>query len=151
MWARVLLFFGLALPAAAQPADPAGFVAALYRPYLAARHEAGPLGSESGIRATFSPALAALLIRDQRGAARRGEVGCVDADPFVAGQDYQLSGLQVRIEQRGAQAAAVRASFRNFGRPTRLRYRLIRAGDGWRIDDIQGRDSLRARLRACLK
>ena len=151
MWARVLLCCGLALPAAAQPADPAGFVAALYRPYLADRNEAGPLGSEASIRATFSPALAALLIRDQRRAARLGEIGCIDADPFVEGQDYQLSGLQVRIEQRGAQGAMVRASFRNIGRPTTLRYRLIRAGDGWRIDDIRGRDSLRTRLRACLK
>ena len=148
---RALLLSVVALPAAAQAPDPAAFVEALYKPYATTNPGPGPLGSEAGIRATFSPAVADLLIRDQRSAKRRQEVGCMDADPFIEAQDYEIRGLQVRAEQASDTAATVRASFRNFNKPTTLRYSLVMTDKGWRIDDIRGQASLKAYLRGCVK
>ena len=148
---RALLLCLVALPAAAQTADPVAFVGALYKPYAATNPGPGPLGSEAGIRATFSPAIADLLIRNQRQARRRGEIGCIDVDPFIEAQDYEIRGLQVRADQASGTAATVRAEFRNFGKPTSLRYSLVMTPAGWRVDDIKGRAFFKAYLRGCVK
>ena len=37
-----------------------------------------------------------------------------------------------------ADSAEVAVSFTNFGKPTQLRYSLVREASGWRVDDVAG-------------
>lgn len=114
--------------ARAQFASPQQAVEALYRLY--ARNGPGFSSKPAEVRRFLEPGLAGAWLRDARSEDRK-----LDYDPFVQGQDYEISGLSVRQESVQGDGATVRAQFRNTGRPTTVVYRLVRGPDGWRIRD----------------
>jgi hypothetical protein len=66
-----------------------------------------------------------------------GEVGRIDWDVFVDGQDWQLTELKIVPVSKEATRAEVRATFKNFDEPRDLLYSLVLEDGHWRIDDIQ--------------
>ena len=88
------------------------------------------------IEGVYSERLQALIDKDQK-ETPEGEVGRIDWDLFVDGQDWQLTELMIVPVSQSATAAEVRATFKNFGEPRDILYTLVPEDDHWRIDDIQ--------------
>lgn len=49
----------------------------------------------------------------------------------VDGQDWDITALKLKVEHHD-----VVASFKNFGKPTLVRYKMVEEEGAWRIDDI---------------
>jgi hypothetical protein len=86
----------------------------------------------------LAPSLAALMRTDQ--ALADGEVGAIDSDPICACQDFDIRSVTVAAAADGPDKTRATASFRNFGKPTRVEFDLVAAGSGWRIYDIHEED-----------
>jgi len=135
-----------ALAAAAAPAWSASqtakdFVEAIYRAYrtpseMSASGEGVAIDKPAEVRRLFAPDLAALIIADQRAAARNGDEGALDGDPFVDAQDWSISGVNVEIFDIGPDHALAQVNFANFGKATQVKLELVRLKSGWRIRDI---------------
>lgn len=88
----------------------------------------------------MSKGLAALFARDDLYQDESGEMGQIGADPFINGQDGEVKNLRVTVSAKPVDGKAqVTASFRSFGRPVSVRFRMIEEGGAWRIDDIINR------------
>lgn len=121
----------LALPHAvmAQPFDtPEALLEAFYEPYFTDDFAE----DDSAFR---SAALNALYAADAENTPV-GEMGALGFDPYVDGQDYQLSDLVIGVAEISGDEASVAVSFSNFDRPTELTYELVHEGNGWKIDDV---------------
>ena len=108
--------------------DPVAVVQGLYRGYERDK----PVTLE---KQPFSPRMRKLLAGDR--AYAKGEVGRLDFDPIVNGQDWKIAGLSVTLVSLAGNKAVVEAKFSNFGTAQDLRYDLIRIGGRWQIDEIQ--------------
>lgn len=129
---RHLAFLALALivtPSLAQDfSDPKAMIEALYAGYGPAYDyppDQSPL---------FSERLNGLYEADASEA--NGEVGRIDFDPFINGQDYQLSNLEIGEPYLAGGKAVVRVSFENMGTPNELGLLLVKESGGWKIDDV---------------
>jgi hypothetical protein len=124
---------------------PAAIVRALYEPYL----------SETAVppawyEAPLTDELQALIA--EAAAGNEGNVP-IEADPIIAGQDYQLTGLDVTVETPPVDGrAVVVARFSNMGAPTAVRYDLAETSGAWRIDNIRSEPGfdLRSELSAVI-
>lgn len=84
----------------------------------------------------MSQGLAALFARDELYQDESGDMGQIGADPFLNGQDGEIRKLSLDTIPVAAGKATVIASFRSFGKPVAVQFRMIRENGGWRIDDI---------------
>jgi hypothetical protein len=109
-------------------ADPVAYVRSIYDTYLASREPQDP-------SAAYSPALQALIEADRKEAG--GEVGRLDFDPWINGQDWEIASVDVREEAASGGGRIVVARFSNMGTRTENRFSFTRAGDKWLIDDIE--------------
>jgi hypothetical protein len=88
----------------------------------------------------MSKSLAALFARDDLFQEESGDIGHIDADPFISGQDGEVKNLRVTVTEPPANGKAlITASFRSFKQPVSVRFRMIAEGGIWRIDDIVNR------------
>lgn len=123
------LFTTLATGALAQPFEtPEALIEALYAPYLA---ESETIEHD----VFFSDDLTRLYEVDAQ--QSQGEVGAIDFDPVINGQDWDITDLRVGEADISEQSAVVTVRFRNFAQPVTLRYGLIREGGNWQVDDIE--------------
>lgn len=133
----VLVLLAIALGAASPlgdaDSDPEALITAIYQTYtdIAPGEDGTP-----NVEGVYSERLQALIDKDQK-ETPEGEVGRMDWDPFVDGQDWQLTELKIAPVSKEATQAEVRATFKNFGEPRDLRYTLVLEDGHWRIDDIQ--------------
>jgi hypothetical protein len=89
------------------------------------------------------------MIADSNAAAKRGEVGTLDADPFVNGQDFELGPVAIDVKQNDPDKATGTAKFKNLGEDQTIIFDLVKLKPGWRIDDIRSPQgaSLRAQFK----
>lgn len=122
----VLLAF--TAPAFAQSYDsPKALLEALYAGYMPPNEfppDQSPLQSER---------LNGLFEKDQQEA--NGEIGRIDFDAYVNGQDYQITDLVIGEPLIAGGKAAVKVTFANMGTPQELGYLLVNE-DGWKVDDV---------------
>jgi hypothetical protein len=139
----LFLLLALGAPAAmaeddAEPAaktetesGPVAFIAALYKSYT----DIGPgEDGEPGLPGMYSKRLQALIDKDAA-ETPEGDVGRLDWDPVVDGQDWNVTGLTIKEVYRSGGEARVRAVFVN-GEPRNMLFNLVREDGKWRIDDI---------------
>jgi hypothetical protein len=133
----VLALLAVVLRAASPPAgvdgDPVALLTAIYKTYT----DIGP--GEDGVpelSGVYSKRLQALIDKDEK-ETPEGDVGRIDWDLFVDGQDWQLTELKIVPALKEATRAEVRATFNNFGEPRDILYTLVLENGHWRIDDIQ--------------
>ena len=133
----VLALLAVVLSAASPPAgvdgDPVALLTAIYKTYT----DIGP--GEDGVpelSGVYSKRLQALIDKDEK-ETPEGDVGRIDWDLFVEGQDWQLTELKIVPALKEATRAEVRATFNNFGEPRDILYTLVLENGHWRIDDIQ--------------
>ena len=98
------------------------------------------LDDERAIRRYFEPSLAALMVKDQKIAAKRGEVGLLDFDPFIDAQDWEISAFDIAVYYTAPGKTTATVKFTNFDKAATVRLDLVKIKNDWRID--------RPRLRA---
>jgi hypothetical protein len=122
------------------------FLGGIYATYKG-KDAKGIVLSEGGATARyFTPALARMIDADAKAAAKRGEVGNLDGDPFVDAQDWDISSFAIDVKDTGPDKASGTVKFRNFEKDYDVAIDLVKTKAGWRIDEISlpGRKSLRA-------
>ena len=135
LFALLGLLFLMASPASAYD-TPEALVEALYAPYLS-----GQVPQDQAVLRSL-----ALQSHYDADAARtpEGEMGALDFDPLVDGQDFDLGNFLVTATEVADLQATVEVSFSNLGAEKQLRLFLVREVDGWKLDDVQsltsGRD-----------
>jgi hypothetical protein len=87
--------------------------------------------SEPIVSRLFEPGLAKAIV-----AAGKSEEPVIDFDPFVNGQDFEITAFTLKAEQKTADRARISARVINFKKPTIVAYELVRVPAGWRIRDI---------------
>jgi len=131
----------VAVVASASPlaaADPSAhdFVAAIYDTYVSKDRNGLALDSDATVRRYFEPTLAALIVKDRKQAARRGEVGLLDFDPFVDGQDWEISDLDIAVADAGPGKARATVKFKNVDKPSVVTLELVKIGKAWKIGNV---------------
>ncbi len=131
----VMLAFalGAAAPLGQVDGDPVTLITALYRSYTDIGQGDNTM---PGLPGVYSKRLQALVDKDEK-ETPEGEVGRLDWDVVVDGQDWELTALKIMPVSQDAAQAEIRASFKNFGEPRDILYSLVREDGHWRIDDIQ--------------
>jgi hypothetical protein len=134
-------FLSVAVVALVSPpavADPSAhdFVAAIYDTYVSKERNGLAMDSDAKVRRYFEPSLAALILKDRKAAARRGEVGVLDFDPFVDAQDWEISDLAVAVEDAGPGKARATVKFKNADRPSVVALELVKTGNAWKISNV---------------
>lgn len=115
--------------AAAQPyAEPEELLEAFYAPYF----DGDFAEDESQFR---SVALQALYDQDAE-ITPEGEMGAISFDPYVDGQDYELTDFEIGAAGIAGDYASADVSFNNFNEPRSLTYELVFEDGGWKIDDV---------------
>ena len=76
------------------------------------------------------------LFQQDRDAAGDGEVGAVDFDPVIGGQDGEARGVTLSPPILIDDTAELEVSFRNGSEKVTLYYTLKREGGGWKVDNI---------------
>jgi hypothetical protein len=144
MLSRRLLLLGaagavLAAPVFAADTSARDFVTAIYATYKGKDSKGVILDNARTIRRYFEPSLAALMIKDQNAAAKRGEVGNLDGDPFIDAQDWEIAAFDIAVEERAPGKASATVKFANSGTPKTVVLDLVKLKNGWRIGEITWR------------
>jgi len=141
--------FVTAAPALAADASAKAFVTQIYDAFKGKDSKGPSLVSDRDIRRYVEPTLAALMIKDQNAAAKRGDVGALDGDPFVDAQDWKIDAFDIAVADVAPNKARATVKFTNLGSPQTVVLDLVKINTGWRISDITwNRDGKRATLRA---
>ena len=123
------LFLALTGLAAAQTYDtPESLLEAFYAPYFSGSFPE----DESQFR---SAALQGLYDADAE-LTPEGEMGAISFDPYIDGQDYDVTDFEIGTPDIADEQASVDVTFSNFGEPRALTYDLVLEGGGWKIDDV---------------
>jgi hypothetical protein len=134
-------------PAGMALADPAAkaFLEKIYAAYKGKNSKGIPLDSDAMLQRYFEPGLAALMIKDRKDAAKRGDILELDGDPFVNAQDWEIGPLDIVVRDIAPDKASATVKFRNLKVETTVAYDLVQLKQGWRIADItwDGKDTLR--------
>jgi hypothetical protein len=109
----------------AEPPDPAKWIRSIYRLYEEAQN-APQLPSR-----LYGRRLQKLIDADDR-RTPKGDLGRLEFDVFINGQDWEFEDIKVAADR-----AQVRASFINLKRPTEILFDLVRVGNSWRIDEVR--------------
>ncbi len=110
--------------------DPFAFVAHNYFAYSHEDDEAVPIGDRINSRRLRA------LFAAYDAAASPDEVGAIDFDWWVNGQDWSLSDVLLAEEEGGPHWRTITARFRNLGRPSLVRFRFVEEEGRWFLDDV---------------
>lgn len=141
------ILLGIMLALIAAPAfafdDPKSLVTAIYAPYQtpgqATAQDPAQYYSErlKGLVSSHAAKAASDLLESSNTGTDTGEVAPVlGFNPFIAGQQSLLMDLQVSEPTVLNDKATITVSFHNFDQATLLALSLVKAADGWKVDDV---------------
>ena len=119
------------LPAASRIDDPKSFVSEVYRRFVAAQSSHTDYSPPSDI---YTDRLGKLFRDDKRRA--KGEVGCLDFDFWVSGQDWEISKVVITNGDEGQDRRTIVAKFVNLGNPHEIHFDFRRTARSWLLDDV---------------
>lgn len=128
-FALFLLFVAPALAAGQVFDTPKALLDYAYQPY-----STGDFKDDNDV--LYSKALNDMFAAAEA-ATPEDEVGPVDFDVFVNGQDYQVTELTIGEPTPEGEGVSVPVSLKNFGELQSLVFHLIKEGGGWKISDIE--------------
>ncbi len=144
--------WGLAAPAAAGDVAATAFVTKIYDAYKGKNAKGVTLDAEADYRRYFEPSLVALIIKDQKAAAKRKDVPTLDGDPFVDAQDWDITALDIAVTDAPPDKAVATVTFKNSDEPVKVVLNLVKVKNDWRIADILStRDGKTESLRGLFK
>jgi len=124
------------LPAAAFD-DPKALVEAFYAPYSEPDFEKF-IELKKDEDSFFSEGLLALYEQDRADSERLGGIARMDFDPWINGQDFQITELFIADgELTSDTTATVPVDFKNFDIENNSWVSVVKEADGWKIDDIE--------------
>ena len=133
----LVMFCGLfAAPAVAADASATVFVTKIYDAYKGKNTKGVSIETEAALRRYFEPSLVAMIVKDEKAAARRHEVPTLDGDPFIDAQEWEISAIGIAVSDASADKAAATVSFKNFDQPKKVILDLIKIKSDWRIANI---------------
>jgi hypothetical protein len=106
----------------AQPSSPDAVVRDLYRVH-------------NHIYKFFDQALADLIWKNIT-ETPEGEVGNLDFDPLYNAQDTEIKNFQIGKPVVEGDKSTVSVSFRNFGKPTTIKFEMHNGKHGWQIKNV---------------
>ncbi len=121
----------LMLSAATRIDDPKSFVTEVYRRYVAAQSTDSAYAPPEDI---YTARLRKLIREDRRKA--KGEVGCLDFDFWVNGQDWRISNVAVTSADESAERKTIVAKFLSLGDRQEIHFDFRREGGRWLLDDV---------------
>jgi hypothetical protein len=127
--------------------DPLRIVAAVYQQFIRAQ-SSGDL-SFTPSEDFYTPRLSK-LVRDDRKRAN-GEVGCVDFDFWVNGQDWSITHLALADKSVARDRKTVVATFTNGRTPEEIHFDFILLAGRWLLDDVRSIKEPRWTLSRLLK
>jgi hypothetical protein len=131
------MFCGLlATPASAADASATVFVTKIYDAYKGKNSKGIPIDTDAALRRYFEPSLVAMIIKDEKAAARRHEVPTLDGDPFIDAQEWEVSTIDIAVSDASAGKATATVNFKNFDEPKKVVLDLVKIKGDWRIADI---------------
>ena len=110
------------------------FVAGIYDRYKGREAEGVALDASAQVQRYFVPNVAAMILAAP--AQGRGDVGKLEADPFVDAQDWDIDRFDIAVRHPGPDKATATVSFRNIGKHRTVVLDLVRLPEGWRVADI---------------
>jgi hypothetical protein len=122
----------------AQDAAAEQFLQTIYAPYQKS-DKALDIGSERKAARYFMPSVAKLIGQDIATSKKLNEVGKLDFDPFIGGQDWSPTKIDLKVlAGTTADRAIGTARFTAPGEkePTTVTLDLAKTAVGWRIIDI---------------
>jgi hypothetical protein len=122
----------------ARAAEPSAksFVEAIYAAYKGKNGNGISLETDADVKRYFEPKLAALINKDRKDAAKRGDVSTLDGDPFIDAQDWQIDAVDIAVRDTAADKASATVSFMNIDKQTTVVLDLVKLKEGWRLADI---------------
>lgn len=135
--AAAVLLAALAPAFAVDFTSPRAVVEALYEPYFQ------PTDNFDYTRLEDDPYLSAgLLALYARDLEEAGEgIGRIDFDPYINGQDFQVTDLAVGEPVYAGGRAVVGVTFKNFEQPQDMGFLLVKEGEAWKIDNMWASES----------
>ena len=141
------LLIGIVLALITAPAlafdDPKALVTAIYAPYQtpgkATDQDPAQYYSErlKGLVSSHAAKAASALLESSNTGTDTGDVAPVlGFNPFIAGQQSLLMDLRVGEPTVINDKATITVSFHNFDQATMLALSLVKAADGWKVDDV---------------
>jgi hypothetical protein len=120
----------------AQPANsPDSVVRELYRVHNNGKGGVFEAKGKKYIYKFFDQKLADLIWKDIT-ETPEGDVGRLDFDPLYNAQDTGITNFQIGKPVVGGDNSTVLVSFRNFGKPTRIKFEMHNGPEGWRIKNV---------------
>jgi hypothetical protein len=142
-----VIFSGMPAPAASAPIiDPASFVAEVYRHLIASEKTGQTYVPPEDV---YTNRLAKLFRDDKKRA--KGEVGCLDFDFWVNGQDWAITRLSVTKGVADQERQTVIARFLNIHTPQEIHFDFRRAAGRWLLDEVHSEKEPRWILSKILK
>jgi hypothetical protein len=126
----------MADPARAADASAEAFVTKIYEAYKDKDSKGVRIDTDAAVRRYFEPSLAAMIIKDEKAAARRHDVPTLEGDPFVDAQDWEISAIDIAVSDGPAGKATATVNFKNFGEPKKVVLDLAKIKSDWRIANI---------------
>jgi Protein of unknown function (DUF3828) len=129
----------LASASFAEDASPQAFLQSIYKRYETSQ---GFIDISSATKAAhyFTPDVTKLIARDLAESRKKNEVGRLDFDPFINGQDWTPTKIELKVEpdSRPDRALGI-ASFTPVGGKEKrsIKLDLSKTPAGWRISDIR--------------
>jgi hypothetical protein len=82
----------------------------------------------------FSPRMIVLLEKED--ACAKGDVGNLDHDPVVGGQDFEITDITVAVTDAGPNRKRATVKYKSLGNAVTRVMEWTKTKDGWRIDEI---------------
>ena len=129
-------FSPAASTAAGQTAN--GFLHSIYDRYMGPHDKAPNIDYNSArdLERYFEPSLARIIADDSARAAKNGDEGTLEADPFINAQDWDIKSFDIHVTPVDADHANARVKFDNVGAAELIHLQLIRISGAWKIHDI---------------
>jgi hypothetical protein len=119
----------------AQPSSPDAVVRELYRVHNHGRGHVFEAKGKNDIYKFFDEALADLIWKNIT-ETPEGEVGNLDFDPLYNAQDTEIKNFQIGKPVVEGDKSTVSVSFRNFGKPTTIKFEMHNGKHGWQIKNV---------------
>ncbi len=132
-FAALMLFSSAAQ---AQKPDAKTFVENIYKGYLGKNVPGLDLTTREALDLYFTSSLADLIDKDAKEAEKLQEAPLLNGDPFVDGQDWEITDPAITIQDATSDRATATATFKNFGKAMTVRLALVLTPKGWRVDDV---------------
>jgi hypothetical protein len=143
----IMILSAISAPAATpRITNPVNFVAEVYGHFLKAQSTDKSYEPPEDI---FTTRLSKLILDDRKRA--KGEVGCLDFDFWINGQDWTITNLSVTGGAAEKDRQTVIARFQNLGTPEEIHFDFLRIDGRWLLDEVQSIKGDRWTLSAILK